>query len=91
MSNPQPTQVNIYEAKTQLSRLVARAAAGEEIIIARAGRPAARLVALRSPPRDRRPGGLVGLVELTEDWDSEETNERVAALFGVLPDTGRQP
>ena len=39
-------QVNLYEAKTQLSRLVERAAAGEEIIIAKAGRPLARLVPL---------------------------------------------
>ncbi len=81
MSDEQPVQVNIYEAKTQLSRLVTRAAAGEEIIIARAGKPAARLVALESPRRERRPGGLIGVLELSEDWDSEGTNEAVAALF----------
>ena len=42
----QPVQVNLYEAKTQLSSLVERAAKGEEIVIAKAGKPMARLVAL---------------------------------------------
>ena len=41
---------NIYEAKTHLSKLVARAAAGESIIIAKAGRPVARLMPLEAPP-----------------------------------------
>ena len=52
--------VNIYDAKTQLSRLVDRAAAGEEILIARAGTPLARLVPL-STPAPREPGLLRGL------------------------------
>ena len=52
--------VNIYDAKTQLSRLVDRAAAGEEILIARAGKPVARLVALDAAA-PRRPGLLRGL------------------------------
>ena len=52
--------VNIYDAKTQLSRLVERAAAGEEILIARAGKPMVRLVPVdRREPR--RPGLLKGL------------------------------
>lgn len=45
------TTVNVHEAKTQLSRLLARAHAGEEIVIAKAGTPYARLVPLESPPR----------------------------------------
>lgn len=52
--------VNIYDAKTQLSRLVDRAAAGEEILIARAGTPLARLMPL-STPAPRAPGLLRGL------------------------------
>ncbi len=52
--------VNIYDAKTQLSRLVDRAAAGEEILIARAGTPLARLMPL-STPAPRTPGLLRGL------------------------------
>lgn len=53
--------VNIYDAKTQLSRLVDRAAAGEEIVIARAGTPLARLVPLEGAP-PRQPGLLRGLI-----------------------------
>ncbi|HEX5326990.1 MAG TPA: type II toxin-antitoxin system prevent-host-death family antitoxin [Acetobacteraceae bacterium] len=52
--------VNIYDAKTHLSRLVDRAAAGEDIVIARAGKPVARLTALEVAP-PRRPGLLRGL------------------------------
>lgn len=53
--------VNIYDAKTHLSELVQRAAAGEEIVIARNGKPAARLVALAAPAA-RRLGGWEGQV-----------------------------
>lgn len=55
--------VNIHEAKTNLSRLLERVAAGEEIIVARAGKPIARIVPL-SRPRPRTPGIAAG--ELTE-------------------------
>jgi len=50
--------VNIHAAKTNLSKLVDQAAAGEEIVIARAGKPVARLVALAEAPKKRRLGGL---------------------------------
>ena len=49
--------LNLYEAKTQLSRLVDEAAAGDEIVIAKAGVPLARLVAFATKKRPRRPGG----------------------------------
>ena len=52
--------VNMHEAKTHLSRLVARAAQGEEVVIARAGRPLVRLVAVAAPERGRRLGFLQG-------------------------------
>ena len=56
--------VNVYEAKTHLSQLLDRAAAGEEIIIARAGRPVARLVALAGPSVAAAcPGAWHGQVE----------------------------
>ncbi len=74
-------QVNIYEAKTQLSRLVTRAAEGEDVVIARAGKPVARIVPYEKRPVRRQPGGLKGLLELPEDWDSPETNTVVASLF----------
>jgi prevent-host-death family protein len=50
-------EVNIHEAKTQLSRLLARVAAGEEVVIAKAGKPIARLVPIQQPA-SRRPLGL---------------------------------
>ena len=53
------TQVNIHQAKTQLSKLVVRAGHGEEIVIARAGKPVARLVPLEER-RERKPGLVKG-------------------------------
>jgi prevent-host-death family protein len=58
--------VNVHEAKTHLSRLLERAHAGEEIIIAKSGEPYARLVPLASRQAKREPGTLKGLVELNE-------------------------
>ncbi|MGH8911215.1 MAG: type II toxin-antitoxin system Phd/YefM family antitoxin [Acidimicrobiia bacterium] len=63
------TVVNMHEAKTQLSRLVERAARGEDIVIARAGRPAARLIAYEEPRVARVPGLLAGQLEVAEDFD----------------------
>lgn len=59
--------VNIYEAKTRLSELVERAASGEEIIIARAGTPVARLVPIRV--KERKPGALKGRIRIAADFD----------------------
>lgn len=75
-------QVNIHEAKTHFSRLVDRAAAGEEIVIAKAGEPRARLVPLERPSGRRRGyGSMRGKIWLADDWDSDETNEIIAELF----------
>lgn len=63
-------QVNIYDAKTRLSRLVDRAEAGEEIIIVRGGRPAARLVAFRQASFERKPGRMRGRIRLSRDFDA---------------------
>ena len=73
-------QVNLHEAKTQLSRLVARAAAGEEITIAKAGKPVARLVPLENRP-PRQLGTLAGKFWISEDWDSDEVNDEIAREF----------
>ena len=62
--------VNIYEAKTNLSKFVDRAAAGEEVIIARSGRPVARLVAYDAPVQNRTPGRMRGEIWVAEDFDS---------------------
>ena len=62
--------VNIHFAKTNLSRLVERAAKGEEIIIARAGRPVAKLTPYRQVAARRKPGIWKGKVFLAADFDS---------------------
>ena len=62
--------VNIHEAKTHLSRLVERAAAGEEIIIGKAGRPRARLVPFVEQRSPRVPGQLRGQLWVAEDFDA---------------------
>jgi len=76
-------QFNIHEAKTQLSRIVARVEAGEEIVISRDGHPVAKVVRLDSSVRRAKRGSLRGKITLTEDWDSVETNESIAHDFGT--------
>jgi prevent-host-death family protein len=69
-------QVNLHEAKTHLSRLVEAAAKGEEIVIAKAGKPMARLVPLRpSVRKQRQPGALKGKIWIAEDFDAPMTAE----------------
>jgi prevent-host-death family protein len=64
-----PRILNLYEAKSQLSALVEQAAAGEEIVIAKAGVPRARLVPIRRA-RPRRPGGSKGRISISSDFDA---------------------
>ena len=71
--------VNIHEAKTHFSKLVERVAAGEEIVIARAGRPVARLVAYGEAGPPRVPGAWKGRVWMADDFD--ELPEKIAAAF----------
>jgi prevent-host-death family protein len=67
--------INLYEAKTKLSQLVERAAAGEEIIIAKAGRPLARLVPLAKRTTPRPLGLLAGQVWIGDDFDDPLPDE----------------
>jgi prevent-host-death family protein len=73
--------VNIHEAKTHLSRLVERVEGGEEVVIARAGRPVARLVPLGRRTEPRALGTLRGQIWLAPDWDSPEVNAAIARDF----------
>ena len=73
--------VNTHEAKTHLSRLLERVAAGEEIVIGRAGKPVAKLVPYSEPTQPRQFGAWKGKVWLAPDWDSEETNKEIEQLF----------
>jgi prevent-host-death family protein len=77
-------QFNIHEAKTQLSRLVERAAAGEEIIISKAGRPVARLGPIPEAVTPREPGRWRGQVRIHDDFD-ELPPEIAAAFRGQRP------
>jgi prevent-host-death family protein len=75
--------VNIHEAKTHFSRLVERAEAGEEIVIARAGVPVARLVPLVEISRRRIAGVWRGAVSVPDDFDAPDPE--IEALFGDVP------
>jgi prevent-host-death family protein len=72
--------VNIHAAKTHLSRLVEDAAAGEEIIIAKAGKPIARLVPLAEPKERRRLGILNGKIQVPDNFDDLYAEE-IRKLF----------
>jgi prevent-host-death family protein len=78
-------QVNIHAAKTHLSRLIERVEAGEEIVIARAGRPVARLVPLGPNMALREPGRWIGRVALAPDFDASDPE-----LLDAF-DSGEQP
>ena len=62
--------INIHEAKTHLSRWLARVAGGEEIVIAKAGRPVAKLIPIDKPPQQRKPGQDAGKVWISESFDA---------------------
>ena len=74
--------VNIHAAKTHLSALVEEAAAGEEIIIAKAGKPVARLVALEKPAFRRALGVLKGRIHASDDFDAPLPPE-ILKGFGI--------
>jgi prevent-host-death family protein len=73
--------VNIHEAKTQLSRLVNRAAEGESFVIAKAGKPLVRVVAVDAPAAPKRLGFLAGEIAVPDDFDRMGAAE-IEAMFG---------
>jgi prevent-host-death family protein len=64
------TKVNIHQAKTQFSRLVDLAAGGEEVIIAKSGKPVARLVSYTPKVMVRRPGSMRGKIRIKKNFDA---------------------
>ena len=74
--------VNIYAAKTQLSPLVDRAGAGEEVIITRHGRPVARLVPASDKSKPRKLGILAGKIRVASDFDAPLPEEILASFEG---------
>ena len=76
------TTVNVHEAKTQLSRLIQAAEAGEEVVIARAGRPVVRLVAVAQQGQPRKLGMLAGKISIPDDFDDPMPDEWLALFEG---------
>ncbi|MGH6912288.1 MAG: type II toxin-antitoxin system Phd/YefM family antitoxin [Geminicoccales bacterium] len=74
--------VNIHAAKTHLSRLVDEAASGEEIVIAKAGKPLARLVPFATGHEPRKPGLMKGKIWIADDFDEPLPEEIMAAFRG---------
>lgn len=71
---------NVHEAKTHLSRLLDRVAEGEEIVIAKSGRPVAKLVRVNLEPR--KPGRLKGRIHIAPDFDEPLPDEILTAFRG---------
>jgi prevent-host-death family protein len=76
-----PVIANMHQAKTQLSRLIERALAGEEVIVARNGVPAVRLVPVEAQPKQRRLGLLAGLAFDVNNAFSPEADAEIQELF----------
>jgi prevent-host-death family protein len=72
--------VNVHEAKTHLSRLLERVSEGEEVVIAKAGKPVARLVPAGERPERRKPGSASGLVVVGGDFDAPLPEEVLEAF-----------
>ena len=72
---------NISQAKAELSALVAEVQEGNEIILAKAGKPVARLVAYRGPAGSRKPGSMVGEIWIAPDFD--KLPDDMAEAFGM--------
>jgi len=74
---------NMHEAKIHLSRIIERVERGEEIIIDRAGTPVVKVVPFIRRVDRTGFGSLAGQVDLSGDWDSQQTNAEIAAHFGI--------
>ncbi|MGD0947162.1 MAG: type II toxin-antitoxin system Phd/YefM family antitoxin [Candidatus Binatia bacterium] len=72
--------VNVHEAKTHLSRLLSRVSHGEEIVIAKDGKPVAKLIAVS--PHERKPGRLKGRIRIGKDFDAP-LPKAIAKAFGM--------
>ena len=73
--------VNVHEAKTHLSRLLKQVEAGEEVIIARNGKPVARLALVREPGK-RQPGAFKGLIKIDDSFFDPLPEEELEAWEG---------
>lgn len=74
--------VNIHEAKTHFSKLIETVGRGEEIVIAKAGKPVARLVPVEPAKTERKPGALKGKMHVADDFDAPLSDAVQAAFEG---------
>jgi len=74
--------INIHEAKTHLSRIVEEVAAGAEVIIAKAGKPMARLIPLTGVKRPKKLGLLKGKIKIPDDFNSPLPEDVLAEFEG---------
>lgn len=82
-------QVNMHEAKTQLSKLVQAVLDGEEVILARNGEAVVQITKYTPVKPKRKPGSLKGQIWMADDWDSPETNRKInemAMKTRIFPD-----
>ncbi len=77
------TPVNVHQAKTHFSKLLARVQAGEEIIIAKAGRPIAKIVPIQPEKEPREPGTAKGKIWIAPDFDEPLPEEILKAFEGA--------
>jgi prevent-host-death family protein len=74
--------INIHQAKTNLSKLIEAVITGEEVVIAKAGKPLVKLVPYVEERKSRTPGGWEGRVIIAEDFDDELPQEILAGFMG---------
>ncbi len=87
-------QVNIHYAKTHLSKLIEKAENGEEIVLARNGKPAVRLAPLPATKKRSLLGAGIGKIWISDDFNSPETNKEIEDLFynsPLFPDKSMKP
>ena len=78
-------EINVHEAKTHLSRLLKRVAEGEEITIARAGVPVAKLIPLAPASTERPLGAMEGQFYIADDFDAPLPEDLLAMFYGEEP------
>lgn len=76
-------QINIHEAKTHLSRLLENVVEGDEVVIAKHGKPIARLIPFEIKPTIRKPGALKGKIKMMDDFDAPLPDDMAESL-GML-------
>jgi prevent-host-death family protein len=77
--------INVDAAEGHLARLLEQVEAGEELVLARAGKPVARMVPMHQPDEPRRPGALAGRIHIAEDFDAPLPESILRGFRGETP------